>query len=303
MYVVGACVQDVPVGEEVAPGVPVLGGVTDLADSAERVGADVVALTGAGLGPATIRELGWALEGTGRDLVMVPGLTEVAGPRLQVTPVDGLPMMWVERPTLRGYKRILKRGVDTVTSGLMLLLLSPVFAVIGLLIKLDSRGPVFFTQTRYGKSGQPFRIWKFRSMSTGADDQHVQLMADTGGGEGQLFFKVKSDPRVTKVGKVLRKLSLDELPQLINVATGTMSLVGPRPQVQHEVAAYDGATRRRLLVKPGMTGLWQVSGRSDLSPEDGVRLDLYYVENWSLAMDFAIIGRTAYTVLRGHGAY
>ena len=302
MQVIGACVEDAPVGTELLDGVPVLGGVTDIAGVAATVGADVVALAGAGLGPSTIRELGWSLEGTGRDLVMVPGLTEVAGPRVHVSPVDGLPMMWVERPVLRGYKRILKRAFDLASSGVMLVLLSPVFAVIGLAIRADSKGPVFFTQTRYGKSGQPFRIWKFRSMSTDAAEQHDAVVAGAGA-EGELFFKVRADPRVTRVGKILRKLSLDELPQLINVANGSMSLVGPRPQVHHEVVTYDGATRRRLLVKPGMTGLWQVSGRSDLSPEDGVRLDLYYVENWSLAMDAAILGRTVHTVLRGHGAY
>ena len=303
MVVIGACVEDAPVGSEIRPGVPVLGGVTSIAAAAQSVNADVVALAGAGLGPGTIRELGWSLEGTGRDLVMVPGLTEVAGPRVHVSPVDGLPMMWVEKPTLRGYKRVLKRGFDLGVAVGMLVLLAPVFAVIGLLIKLDSKGAVFFTQTRFGKSGQEFRIWKFRSMANDAAAQHQSVVSDAGGAEGQLFFKVRSDPRVTKVGKVLRKLSIDELPQLINVVNGSMSLVGPRPQCDHEVAAYDGATSRRLMVKPGMTGLWQVSGRSDLAPEDGVRLDLYYVENWSLAMDFAIIGRTVYTVLRGHGAY
>ncbi|MHA3702252.1 sugar transferase [Jatrophihabitans sp. YIM 134969] len=303
MTVIGACVEDAEVGSEIAPGVPVLSGVTTIADAAAHAGADVVALAGSGLGPGLIRELGWSLEGSGRDLVMVPGLTEVAGPRLHVTPVDGLPMMWVEKPVLRGYKRILKRGFDVAVAGTMLFFLAPVFAVIGMLIKVDSKGPVFFTQTRFGKTGREFRIWKFRSMATGADKQHLSVMTEAGSEEGKLFFKVKADPRVTKVGRVLRKLSIDELPQLINVVNGTMSLVGPRPQCDHEVAAYDGATSRRLLVKPGMTGLWQVSGRSDLTPEDGVRLDLYYVENWSLAMDFAIIGRTVHTVLRGHGAY
>jgi len=302
LQVVGACVEDAIEGEEVASGVPVLGDTSRAAEVAELLDVDVVAVAGSGLGPRRIRELGWALEGTRRNMVMAPGLTEVAGPRVHVSPVDGLPLMWVDQPQFTGFPRIVKRAVDVVGAGVAILLASPVLLMIALAVRLTSRGPVIYRSKRYGIGGRAFTVLKFRSMYRDADVRLRELEEHNDCSDG-LLFKMRRDPRVTPVGRLLRQLSLDELPQLINVLFGSMSLVGPRPHFEHQVEQYHDDVRRRLLVKPGLTGLWQVSGRSDLSWDESVRLDLYYVENWSLGFDFAIIARTASAVLRRRGAY
>lgn len=302
LLVVGACVEDAVPGEEIAPGVPVVGGVSSAAEMAEALDVDVVAVAGSGLGPRGIRELGWALEGTRRSMVMAPGLTEVAGPRVHVSPVDGLPLMWVDQPEFTGTRRVVKRVVDILVSGAALLVVSPLLLVIALAVRLTSRGPVIYKSTRLGHGSREITVLKFRTMIRDADRIRGQLL-DFNECDDGLLFKMRRDPRVTKVGRVLRQFSLDELPQLLNVLLGSMSLVGPRPPLPEEVDRYRGDVRRRLLVKPGLTGLWQVSGRSDLSWDESVRLDLYYVENWSLGFDFAIIARTVSAVLRRHGAY
>lgn len=301
LRVVAACVEDAPIGSDL-DGVPIVGDVAQAVDAAGRAGADVVAVAGSGLGPRRIRELGWALEGTGCSLVMAPGLTEVAGPRVHVSPVEGLPLMWVDQPRFSGMRRVVKRGVDVVGAASLLLLTAPVLLLIALAVRLTSRGPAIYRSVRTGQDGRAFTVYKFRSMSLDADDRLAELAAHNEV-QGGVLFKMRRDPRVTPVGRLLRKFSIDELPQLLNVLGGSMSLVGPRPPLPDEVQRYNPHVHRRLLVKPGMTGLWQVSGRSDLSWDEAVRLDLYYVENWSLTLDLAIIARTVWAVVRSRGAY
>ncbi|NYH43022.1 exopolysaccharide biosynthesis polyprenyl glycosylphosphotransferase [Micromonospora jinlongensis] len=302
--VVGACIPDAllaPVAQRLGD-VPVVGSFRGIPEAATAIGADTVAVTASGeLTAARLRRLGWQLEGTGVDLVVAPALTDVAGPRIHTRPVAGLPLIHVEAPEFRGARKLVKGLVDRSVSSLALALLLPLIAFIALAIKVDSRGPVLFRQVRVGRGGQEFGVFKFRTMVVNADAMLAELTArnETDG----LMFKMRQDPRVTRVGRVLRKWSLDELPQLVNVLLGQMSMVGPRPPLPSEVARYDGDVARRLLVKPGMTGLWQVSGRSDLSWEDGIRLDLYYVENWSLAADLTILWKTFGAVLNGRGAY
>ncbi|WSN15012.1 sugar transferase [Micromonospora sp. NBC_01699] len=302
--VIGACIPDAllaPVPQRLGD-VPVVGSLRGVAEAALAVGADTVAVTASGeLTSTRLRRLGWQLEGTGIDLVLAPALTDVAGPRIHTTPVAGLPLIHVEAPEFRGARKVVKGFVDRAAAFAALTLALPILAVLALAIKLDSRGPVIFRQIRVGQGGREFGVYKFRTMVTNADALLAELTArnETDG----LMFKMRDDPRVTRVGKFLRKWSLDELPQLANVLFGHMSLVGPRPPLPSEVARYDGDVARRLLVKPGMTGLWQVSGRSDLTWEDGIRLDLYYVENWSLAADLTILWKTFGAVVNSRGAY
>ena len=282
--------------------VPDVGPARDLADRLAATGADTVAVAGTGaLSSRELRELSWALEGRGIDLVVAPAITDVAGPRISIRPVAGLPLLHVEEPTFGGVKRVVKGALDL---GLALLVLAVALLpglLVALLIRLDSPGPVFYRQERVGRDGRTFRIWKFRSMSVDAEQRLAELRG-ANEHDGPLF-KIREDPRITRVGAVLRKYSVDEAPQLLNVLFGTMSLVGPRPPLASEVAEYEQHVRRRLLVKPGMTGLWQVNGRSDLPWEEAVRLDLYYVENWSVTLDLLILFKTARTVVAGRGAY
>jgi exopolysaccharide biosynthesis polyprenyl glycosylphosphotransferase len=245
--------------------------------------------------------LAWQLEAVDADLVVAPGVVDVAGPRLQIYPVAGLPLLHVDRPQYRGATKAGKLALDLIGAGLGLLLLWPLFIVVAVLIKLDSHGPVFYRAERIGLNGKPFDMLKFRSMVVGAEKSRITFIGQNEGA-GPLF-KLRHDPRVTRVGRWLRRLSIDELPQLINVVLGQMSLVGPRPPLRSEVATYSGEVHRRLLVRPGITGLWQVSGRSDLSWDESVRLDLFYVENWSLVQDLVIIWRTTGAVCKSIGAY
>lgn len=264
--------------------------------------ASVLAVAGTEALPAgTLRTLAWDLEGTGVDLMVVPTITDVAGPRVTVQPVAGLPLLLVEPPRLTGGARIVKRVIDLVAAFLLLLVLSPLLLVIGLLVRFTSRGPAIFRQTRIGRNGKPFVMWKFRTMTQQAEQDLDQLV--TRNEHDGLLFKIRDDPRRTRVGRWLRRFSLDELPQIAHVLSGRMSLVGPRPPLPSEVDRYPEDVRRRLLVKPGITGLWQVSGRADLPWLESVRLDLYYVDNWSLSMDFLILLKTATAVLYGRGAY
>ncbi len=266
-----------------------------------ELGADTIAVCGsASSGPGELRRLAWELEGTGIDLLVAPQLTDIAGPRVHVRPIEGLPLLQVEEPTLSGVAWLVKNLMDRVLAAVGLALLLPLFAVVAVAIKVSDPGPVFFRQARVGREGRIFRVWKFRTMYTDAEERRAALM-DQNESDGQLF-KIRKDPRVFPLGRFLRRTSIDELPQLINVLTGEMSLVGPRP-LPAEDGDYLGDVRRRLLVKPGITGLWQVSGRSDLSWDEAVRLDLYYVDNWSLAYDLSILWRTVGVVLRRTGAY
>lgn len=268
----------------------------------EACGADAVAVSaGVQLHPQTLRHLGWELASRNIGLIMAPALTDVAGPRIHTQQVAGLPLIHVTTPTLEGGQRVAKRLFDIMVSGVLILLAAPAMVVAAVLIRLDSSGPVLFRQERVGIEGERFRMLKFRSMVVDAEARLKELEKKNEG-SGPLF-KMKNDPRITRVGGFLRRFSIDELPQLFNVLGGSMSLVGPRPPLPREVEAYENDVRRRLLVKPGVTGLWQVSGRSNLSWQDSVRLDLYYVENWSLAGDLVIILRTVRAVFHSTGAY
>ncbi|MFI0962763.1 sugar transferase [Streptomyces sp. NPDC021080] len=283
-------------------GVPVVGRLADVAGHVHRDGYRVVAVTpDPHWSPDKLQRLAWNLEGSDAEMVVAPVLMEVAGPRLHVDAVLGIPLLRVSMPTFTGGRRAVKVVVDRLGAALLLVLFAPLMVLVGLLVMLDSRGGAFYRQRRVGKNGREFTILKFRTMVSGAHKARAELAGlDEGAG---LLFKVRRDPRVTRVGAVLRRYSIDELPQLFNVLTGSMSLVGPRPPLPEESAAYGPDIRRRLLVKPGLTGLWQISGRSDLSWEEAVRLDLRYVEDWSLALDTVILWKTLRAVLYGQGAY
>ncbi len=304
--VVGVCVNPDPRADrDVLNGVPVLGVPSDVADVATSIGADAVAVTSsAAFGPSAVRRLSWDLEGTDTELILAPALTNIAGPRVHTQPVAGLPLIHVDHPTYRGANRILKRLFDLFGSLTLVALFSPVLLAVAVAIKVTSKGPVFFRQDRVGLNGETFRMIKFRSMVVDAEKRLDALKQERSADAGnQVLFKMKNDPRITAVGRFIRRFSIDELPQLFNVVTGDMSLVGPRPPLRSEVDLYGDDALRRLLVKPGMTGLWQVSGRSDLTWDDSVRLDVYYVENWSITGDLAILWRTARAVLGSSGAY
>jgi exopolysaccharide biosynthesis polyprenyl glycosylphosphotransferase len=283
-------------------GVPVVGDPDRIVDAVDAVGAHVVAVAShPDLAGASLRRLSWALEERGVELVVSPGIVEVAGPRLSIRPVAGLSLLHLERPTLGGARMVAKAVFDRVVAALLLVVTGPLLAAVAVAVRLTSHGPVLFRQERVGVDGRTFTMLKFRSMVPGAEAMRPQL-ADLDDGNGKLF-KIRRDPRVTPVGALLRRFSLDELPQLVNVIRGDMSLVGPRPPLPEEVAGYDDVAVRRLRVRPGMTGLWQVSGRSDLSWEESLRLDLRYVDNWSMALDLSILWRTLRAVVRGVGAY
>ncbi|CCH78333.1 Exopolysaccharide biosynthesis polyprenyl glycosylphosphotransferase [Nostocoides japonicum T1-X7] len=305
LRVVGACVSEVDPDrplQRTVDGVPVLGGPEETLRAVDELGAAVVAVASTPeLAGDSLRRLGWSLEYRDVDLLVAPGIVGVAGPRLSLRPANGLPMLHVERPLTGGISYRLKAIVDRLLALLAVAVLAPVFAVIWVLIRVDSRGPALYRQERIGSEGRPFTMLKFRSMVVDAESRLPELV-DRSDGNGRLF-KMREDPRVTRVGRVLRKFSLDELPQLFNVVAGQMSLVGPRPPLGREVDEYEFDAVRRLRVLPGMTGLWQVSGRSDLSWEDSLRLDLWYVDNWSLTLDLQIISRTFRAVFKGSGAY
>jgi exopolysaccharide biosynthesis polyprenyl glycosylphosphotransferase len=302
LQVVGAVTKGGAVAGDLAEGVPVLGEFGDVLRVVDEAKIDTLILTSADdIGPRDMRRLGWSLESRKTNLIVVPALTDVAGPRIHTRPVAGLPLIYVDYPVFEGRKRATKRAFDLLGASALLVVLSPLFLWIAIAVRLDSVGPAFFRQERVGFNGRLFRIVKFRSMMTDAETLLPSLL-DQSDGNG-MIFKLKSDPRVTKLGGFLRKHSLDELPQLFNVIGGSMSLVGPRPHPTHEVTQYEADDRRRLLVRPGMTGLWQTGGRSGLSWEESVRLDLYYVENWSLMGDFVVLWRTFKAVTQPDAAY
>jgi exopolysaccharide biosynthesis polyprenyl glycosylphosphotransferase len=301
LSVVAACVADLPASGEVA-GIPVAGELGAVAAAVSRFGADSVAvLTCPEMDGTRLRELAWELEKTGTDLCVAPALLDVAGPRTTIRPVAGLPLLHVDHPELAGARQVIKSIFDKAAALLALTLLAPLFLAIALTIRLTDEGPALFRQTRVGKDGRSFTLYKFRTMVVDADQWKDQLAARNEA-DGALF-KIRQDPRVTRTGAWLRHWSLDELPQLLNVLRDDMSLVGPRPALPEEAARYAYHVRRRLVVKPGITGLWQVSGRSDLPWDEAVRLDLRYVENWSFALDLQILWKTGSAVIHGSGAY
>ncbi|MDF2993725.1 MAG: polyprenyl glycosylphosphotransferase [Microbacterium sp.] len=306
-HVVGACVPSGKVGETV-PGseIPVMGSVNAVERAMTLVDADTVAVTSTDeLPPDKVKQISWNLRTGHQHLVLAPSIVDIAGPRLHTRPVAGLPLIHVETPRFSKGQLFLKRAVDLVVSAMLILVLSPVFALLALTIRVTSKGPVLFRQIRVGRSGREFTMLKFRSMVVNAEDllESLRKKREAAGIDvgNEVLFKMRDDPRVTTVGRIMRKYSLDELPQLFNVIGGSMSLVGPRPPLPSEVAQYADHVHRRFLVKPGITGLWQVSGRSSLSWEESVRLDLSYVENWSLLGDAAILAKTAKAALAPGG--
>lgn len=283
--------------------VPVAGPPEAARNVARRHYADSILLTAwSDVSEEQLRRLSWQLEGSGYQLLVAPRLTEVAAPRMHLQTVGGVPLLSVEEPEFTGLRRVAKGLLDYGLALLALLLLAPVMLAVALSVRLTSPGPVLFRQERVGRLSRPFRMTKYRSMYVDAEARLAELSERNQHGDGPLF-KMRDDPRVTRVGAILRRYSLDELPQLLDVLRGEMSLVGPRPPLPAEVARYEQDVHRRLLVKPGITGLWQVSGRSDLTWEESVRLDLSYVENWSLWLDLSILARTAAAVLARRGAY
>jgi exopolysaccharide biosynthesis polyprenyl glycosylphosphotransferase len=277
--------------------IPIFGDIDHIDFALDQSGADTVLIASSEqLPPDRVREISWKLDANRQHLIVAPGLADVAGPRIHTRPVAGLPLVHVEMPKLEGRQRTMKRAFDIAGAGVLLAALSPFLLVTAFLVKLSSQGPIFYRQERIGFGGKPFGMLKFRSMIDGADASLLDLLEEQGNADRPLF-KVKDDPRITPLGRVLRKYSIDEFTQLVNVLVGDMSLVGPRPQRDGEVALYDDVARRRLIVKPGMSGLWQVSGRSTLSWEESIRLDLYYVENWSMTGDISILLRTMKAVV------
>ena len=302
LRVVGAVVPGDATAVDTASGaVPVVGRPAAIDDAMRAVDADAVAIADSStLDGVAVRRLAWSLEGRNIDLLVVPRITDVVGPRVVVRPVGTIPLLFVEEPELTGPNRLLKGVFDRLASWVALVLASPVLLLLMLLVRMTSKGPALFRQVRVGVDGRPFEILKLRTMVTEADQVHEELVRELGYPN---LLKIIDDPRVTPLGRWLRRWSIDELPQLWNVAKGDMSLVGPRPGLPTEVARYEEHVSRRLLVRPGMTGLWQVSGRGDLTWEDAVRLDLHYIDNWSLTLDVQILFRTAAAVLSRRGAY
>ena len=299
--VVGALTPAVFVDEETPSGVPVLGNVDDVAVAAAE-DVDVVFFAGGShTSTSAMRDAVWKLESRSVQMVMAPSIADISSGRIRLRPVGGLPLVHIDPPTWSDASRLGKRMFDLVGTFTLLTLGVPLMLGAAVWIKLHDGGPVFYKHSRVGRDGQSFSCWKFRSMVIDADAQIEKLQREHG--ETALLFKLKDDPRITRPGKFLRRFSVDELPQLFNVVLGHMSLVGPRPQVQAEVKLYDHAMKRRLHVRPGLTGLWQVSGRSDLSTEEAIRLDLYYVDNWSMVQDLSILVRTLGAVLGSRGAY
>lgn len=283
--------------------IPVLGTERTLADAITISNANTVIVTDTEhLGHEGIRDLMWHLEGTGIDLMVSPNMIAVAGARLHMRGVADMLFVHLEEPQYASAGAWPKALFDRLGAAGLLFVLSPLMLATACAVKLSSSGPVFFHQERIGRDGTPFRMIKFRSMRSGADAE-LRGLLDAQGTAGTPLFKIADDPRITSVGNVLRRFSIDELPQLLNVLKGDMSLVGPRPQQAAEVELYDDAAHRRLHVRPGMTGLWQVSGRSDLSWDEAIRLDVSYVENWSLTGDLAILWRTVRAVISSNGAY
>lgn len=297
--VIGVCLPAIT-DQPPQDGVPTLGALADIPQVAYDHQVDVVIVSGSELSGDALRRLSWALGRAGVDLVVAPGLVEVLGPRVHLRPTAGLSLLEVETTSPR--RRLLaKSTLDRTLGAAILLAVSPVILAAAIAVRVTSRGPAFFHQRRIGVDGREFTMWKLRSMYTDAEERRAALLGSSD--RDGLMFKMHDDPRITPVGRLLRRYSVDELPQLWNVVRGDMSLVGPRPPLPQEVDEYHDAVYRRLRVRPGLTGLWQVSGRADLSWDESIRLDLRYVDNWSVAMDLMILWKTGRAVFGGSGAY
>jgi exopolysaccharide biosynthesis polyprenyl glycosylphosphotransferase len=284
--------------------IPVLGDQDSVEVALRMTGADALAVAAVEqLGHENMRKLAWRLDSLGVDMIVMPGMTDVAGPRLKLRPIDNLPLFHVARPRHNGPPKYGKRLFDLVFGTVALAVASPVLLAAAVAIKLDDGGPVFFRQDRVGYQGRLFRIIKFRTMTVDAEEKKKAQMRASAHTEPRVFFKSAEDSRITRVGKLLRSTSIDELPQILNVLAGSMSIVGPRPLVPGEGESVEHFVQRRGLVNPGMTGLWQVSGRSDVSDEERIRLDHSYVDNWSVVQDLVIVCRTVRAVLKRDGAY
>jgi exopolysaccharide biosynthesis polyprenyl glycosylphosphotransferase len=301
LSVTAACIVDADEASVISD-IPAFGGLENIAEVVRHFDADTVAVLACPeMSGYRLRALAWELEKTGTDLCVAPALLDVAGPRTTIRPVAGLPLLHLDHPEFTGTKLVIKAAFDKTVALAALTLFAPLMAALALAVRLDDRGPAFFRQTRVGKDGRMFTVYKYRTMVIDAEQRKAELRSQAG--QHSVLFKLRNDPRVTRVGAWLRRWSLDELPQLINVLNGDMSLVGPRPALPDEAAMYRDHVRRRLAVKPGITGLWQVSGRSDLTWDESIRLDLRYVENWSLMLDLHILWKTLSAVSRGSGAY
>ncbi len=297
-HVVGACVPGgVPGGVVRGTDIPIVGSVLSVSSALAAVQGDTVAISSTDeLPPSVVKRISWQLEAGRQHLVLAPSIIDVVGPRIQTRPVAGLPLIHVETPRYSKGQRLAKRGLDVLLSAVGLVVLSPLMIAIAIGIRVGTKGPALFRQVRVGRDGREFRLVKFRTMVENAEDLLPELESRRDAGN-EVLFKMTEDPRVTRLGRFLRRYSLDELPQLFNVLGGSMSLVGPRPSLPREVARYADHVHRRFMVKPGITGLWQVSGRSTLSWEESVRLDLSYVENWTLVGDIVILFKTAKAAL------
>ncbi len=287
---------------ETRTGIPILGRTADLVDIIDGLDVDTLLIAEGAFGHGeSLRQTAWDLETfRGLQIAVVPALTDVSAQRVEMRPIAGLPLVYVGHPRAQDAAHWAKRAFDVVGSLVLLMLSVPLWLWVALRVKLDDRGPVLFRQVRVGRDGETFECLKFRTMVMNAE----AMLPDLGSGDdGGVLFKMRADPRVTKAGRILRRFSLDEFPQLVNVLRGDMSLVGPRPPLPSEVACYETDANRRLHVRPGMTGLWQISGRSNLTWDETVRLDLYYVDNWSFVQDMVILIKTASAVVSGRGAY
>ncbi len=304
LAVLGVCLTDPANASALeGTGTPVNGGLSEVSAAIRSSHCNtVVVLPAPEIDANVLRRLSWIAAAQAVDFLVAPMVADVAASRLAHRPHHGVPMIHISPAVLSRVPRLPKELVDRVLASILLLVLSPVLLAIAVVIRLDSSGPALFRQRRVGKHGEHFTMLKFRTMHQDAEILRAEIEHLNQNSDGMLF-KVREDPRITRVGSVLRHYSLDELPQLINVVSGHMSLVGPRPSLPEEVEGYTEEVKRRLLVKPGLTGLWQVSGRSDLPWDEAVRLDLGYVDNWSLGLDLAILLRTAPAVMRGTGAY
>lgn len=304
--VVGLCVPDFDgeFGEEVLTDnglVPIIGDDTVVKAALRFTGADALAVAAAEhLGHENMRRLAWRMQSLNTELLVIPGVTDIAGHRLRMLPIDNLPLLRIDAPPLHdGTSMHAKRLLDLALGTAGLIAAAPVIALAALLVRLEDGGPAFFRQERVGMRGRHFKILKLRTMRQGGEPA-----VDSPAAGGPAVFNAKAGGvRITRVGRFLRATSLDELPQLLNVLGGSMSLVGPRPLVVGEAESVEHFLARRALVKPGMTGLWQVSGRSDVTDDERVRLDHSYVDNWSVAQDLMIIWRTVRAVVKREGAY
>jgi exopolysaccharide biosynthesis polyprenyl glycosylphosphotransferase len=299
--IVGYVDDDLPTGEKLEDGGTVIGRTDDLKDLIATHKARMLLVASSAVDATRLNRLLWELQTTDVDLQITSGTLDLMASRMTVQSVAGVPLLFVRRTGMNRAQRALKRTIDVAGSLFGLIALAPVGAVFALWIKRGSEGPVFFGQVRSGQDAEPITVWKFRTMVRDAEEKLVEV-EHLSEGPG-LLFKLKDDPRVTTAGRFLRRYSLDELPQLWNVLRGEMSLVGPRPALPSEVEQYDDWVRNRLQVKPGMTGLWQVSGRTDTSFADYVRYDLFYIQNWSLSLDLWILWRTLRAVTTAEGAH